>query len=196
MYLNLLCNSLFFVPGVSYGNGKFWPELSRFGNNDRNSNFKTFSVSSNNSPNSLQNKEVFPTVLWNEFFTRTMIFSNWPLHHGTLLRLNLHCILLMLKIWLNAFDLFKYFTHLNDATNAFALSEYFFSGTALCDMNLLKALMNSLVVWFCMNSKLISLIRIHVNSNIYDFFSLRILFYILLILKNQELCLEILLFLF
>lgn len=97
-------------------------------------------------------------------------------HHGTLLRLNLHCILLMLKIWLNAFDLFKYFTHLNDATNAFALSEYFFSGTALCDMNLLKALMNSLVVWFCINSKLISLIRIHVNSNIYDFFPLRILF--------------------
>ena len=97
-------------------------------------------------------------------------------HHGTLLRLNLHCILLMLKISLNAFDLFKYFTHLNDATNAFALSEYFFSGTALCDMNLLKALMNSLVVWFCMNSKLISLIRIHVNSNIYDFFPLRILF--------------------
>lgn len=41
---------------------------------------------------------------------------------------NLHCILLMLKIWLNAFDLFKYFTHLNDATNAFALSEYFFLG--------------------------------------------------------------------
>ena len=117
-------------------------------------------------------------------------------HHGTLLRLNLNCILLMLKISLNAFDLFKYFTHLNDATNAFALSEYFFSGTALCDMNLLKALMNSLVVWFCINSKLISLIRIHVNSNIYDFFSLRILFYILLILKNQELCLEILLFLF
>lgn len=97
-------------------------------------------------------------------------------HHGTLLRLNLHCILLMLKISLNAFDLFKYFTHLNDATNAFALSEYFFSGTALCDMNLLKALMNSLVVWFCINSKLISLIRIHVNSNIYDFFPLRILF--------------------
>ena len=97
-------------------------------------------------------------------------------HHGTLLRLNLHCILLMLRIWLNAFDLFKYFTHLNDATNAFALSEYFFSGTALCDMNLLKALMNSLVVWFCINSKLISLIRIHVNSNIYDFFPLRILF--------------------
>ena len=97
-------------------------------------------------------------------------------HHGTLLRLNLHCILLMLKIWLNAFDLFKYFTHLNDATNAFALSEYFFSGTALCDMNLLKALMNSLVVWFCINSKLISLIRIHVNRNIYDFFPLRILF--------------------
>lgn len=49
-------------------------------------------------------------------------------HHGTLLRLNLHCILLMLKISLNAFDLFKYFTHLNDATNAFALSEYFFLG--------------------------------------------------------------------
>lgn len=97
-------------------------------------------------------------------------------HHGTLLRLNLHCILLMLKIWLNAFDLFKYFTHLNDATNAFALSEYFFSGTALCDMSLLKALMNSLAVWFCINSKLISLIRIHVNSNIYDFFPLRILF--------------------
>ena len=97
-------------------------------------------------------------------------------HHGTLLRLNLHCILWMLKISLNAFDLFKYFTHLNDATNAFALSEYFFSGTALCDMNLLKALMNSLVVWFCINSKLISLIRIHVNSNIYDFFPLRILF--------------------
>lgn len=97
-------------------------------------------------------------------------------HHGTLLRLNLHCILLMLKIWLNAFDLFKYFTHLNDATNAFALSEYFFSGTALCDMSLLKALMNSLAVWFCINSKLISLIRIHVSSNIYDFFPLRILF--------------------
>ena len=101
----------------------------------------------------------------------------------------------MLKMWLSAFELFIFFTHLHDEVNVFELSKYVFSGNSLFATNLLKILINTSVVWFDTNCRWIALLRLYVNSNMFDSFFLSIIpFCKLLVLQNQGLWLEMLCF--
>ena len=69
-----------------------------------------------------------------------------PTHHGTVFKLNLHCILSILSIWLIASDLFSFFTRLHDAINVLTLYEFILSRTPLREINLFKVGINSSVV--------------------------------------------------
>ena len=86
-----------------------------------------------------------------------------PPHYGALERLNFHMILSLLKKSWNFSSLLMLFNHFAPALKVFALAEYMFV-FLLLEINLLKLLINSVLVRFEMSPRCTALLALQKNN--------------------------------
>ena len=129
--------------------------------------FRLTSKSNNTSFNSDHVSNDLPMDLYRLFFVRPSKRSYCPPHHGALERLNFQIILSLLKKSWNFASLLILLNHFAPALKVFALSEYMMFGFPLLEINLLKLLINSVVVRFDTSSRCTALLTLHENNEIH-----------------------------